>query len=229
MNCGIDGTPILFYARGSTPSDALRRPRKSKARTRKPDSPFAAVLEGVRAHSLTSATERQIAQTVRELFTTGKGFSGSELCVELTPNEYEELREYSRTQYGSPMAAAGVLDDAIDYSHVTYPQDLSNCRKCHNGGEDNPPADASNWKTRPTAKACDGCHDVFPDDHPAGNPTNNALCADGCHTPTNIEEVHKTINATPNNPDLPTGQRSITCWHYFVISVPHRSSICIKQ
>ena len=26
-----------------------------------------------------------------------------------------------------------VLDDGIDYSEVTYPQDLTNCRKCHDG------------------------------------------------------------------------------------------------
>jgi len=70
-NCGIDGRQVLFYARRSSPSLTLRRPRKSKAKTEKPASQFAAVLEGVRALGLASATERQIEQAVRELFPAG--------------------------------------------------------------------------------------------------------------------------------------------------------------
>jgi len=70
-NCGIDGTPILFYAQRSTPSVTLRRPRKAKPSSSKPSSRFAAVLDGVRSLGLASATDRQVGQAIRELFPTG--------------------------------------------------------------------------------------------------------------------------------------------------------------
>jgi len=104
-----------------------------------------------------------------------------------------------------------VLDDAIDYSEVTYPQDLENCRKCHNG-EDAATADGDNWKNVPSIVACGSCHtDVdFATgvNHGGGSQANNAMCAT-CH-PANgglagIEDSHTTANATPNNPNLPAG------------------------
>ena len=70
-NCGIDGTPILFYAQRPTPSVTARRPRKSKASSSKSTGRCPAILEGIRALGLASATDRQIGQAVRELFPTG--------------------------------------------------------------------------------------------------------------------------------------------------------------
>jgi OmcA/MtrC family decaheme c-type cytochrome len=52
-----------------------------------------------------------------------------------------------------------VLDDAIDYSEVTYPQDLTNCRKCHNAADEATP-DADNWKNMPSMTACGSCHEI---------------------------------------------------------------------
>jgi OmcA/MtrC family decaheme c-type cytochrome len=110
------------------------------------------------------------------------------------------------------------LDGGISYAELTYPQDLSNCRKCHNGGV---PAsvtttpDGDNWKDIPNRESCDGCHGVFnaPDDfdtyHTAANPgAGNAACA-GCHPPTQVEAHHITANATVHNPLLLANQREI--------------------
>jgi OmcA/MtrC family decaheme c-type cytochrome len=59
---------------------------------------------------------------------------------------------------------------------VTYPENIKNCAKCHNG--DDNMSDA--WKTNPTKLACTACHNVAADAHP-NDQADNTLCA-GCHT-----------------------------------------------
>ena len=92
-----------------------------------------------------------------------------------------------------------------DFAEVTYPQDLINCRKCHNGDDAGTPQ-GDNWKNKPSMEACGSCHrDV---DFAAGTghiaQTDNASCTT-CHSAENIETYHLTPNATMNNPNLPTG------------------------
>jgi OmcA/MtrC family decaheme c-type cytochrome len=112
-----------------------------------------------------------------------------------------------------------ILDNAISYEEVTYPQDLNNCRKCHDGGM---PAsvtvtsEGNNWRELPNRAACDGCHGVFnsPDDfdtyHTGAPPgAGNAACAN-CHPPTAIESHHLTANSTRHNPFLLANQRNIS-------------------
>ena len=70
-NCGIDGRPILFYARPSTASVRSHNRRKPKPSSSNPARRCSAVLEGVRVLGLASATERQVGQAVREMFPTG--------------------------------------------------------------------------------------------------------------------------------------------------------------
>ena len=102
-----------------------------------------------------------------------------------------------------------VLDDAIDYSHATYPQDVNNCRRCHDGENEATP-DGDDWMNVPHMEACTGCHDEVDfsgdGDHPAQ--ADNSSCA-GCHGAGAIEDVHMTANATPNNPFVPDGQHVI--------------------
>ena len=38
---------------------------------------------------------------------------------------------------------------------ITYPQDIRNCQKCHRA----PAAQAANWKTKPSRRSCNACHD----------------------------------------------------------------------
>jgi OmcA/MtrC family decaheme c-type cytochrome len=106
--------------------------------------------------------------------------------------------------------AFAILDDAVDYAEVTYPQDVRNCRKCHSGN-----TDSDNWMSVPTLAACSGCHEsnTFPGGpidfatgagHLGGIQTDNSGCA-GCHNPTQIVGYHVTDNATVNNPEVPAG------------------------
>ena len=67
-NCGVDGKPILFYARrlGASPT----KPKKAKApATANPQ--HADLLDGVRHLGLASVTAADIAKALKELFPSG--------------------------------------------------------------------------------------------------------------------------------------------------------------
>lgn len=68
-NSGIDGKPILFYARrlGSAPSRP--KPPKPKLETKRGD--VTALVEGLNALGLTSATAAQVQRVTQELFPKG--------------------------------------------------------------------------------------------------------------------------------------------------------------
>jgi OmcA/MtrC family decaheme c-type cytochrome len=94
--------------------------------------------------------------------------------------------------------SAKMVED-VDFTDVTYPQDLRNCAKCHAG------TDGTNWYTRPSREACATCHDINWDTgegHPAGPQATNFACA-GCHPPEDIQAYHQTEISTPNNPTVP--------------------------
>ena len=88
----------------------------------------------------------------------------------------------------------GFNNSEHDYSEVLYPQDILDCRKCHNGDDPATP-DGDDWKTVPSEAACSSCHPA-----PA-----NVLS----FTPDQIEAAHVTSNSTPNNPYLPPGVPNI--------------------
>jgi OmcA/MtrC family decaheme c-type cytochrome len=101
----------------------------------------------------------------------------------------------------------------LDASEVTYPQDILNCTKCHHGAA---AVNANNWQNQPSIEACGSCHRaggpgpaVDFSNHMGGAVT-NADCT-GCHNSSrtdkrNVEIAHRTINATTNNPNVPTGE-----------------------
>lgn len=108
-----------------------------------------------------------------------------------------------------------VLDDAIDYAEVTYPQDLRNCRKCHNANDAETPQ-GGNWETVQTANLCFlSCHTV-PESLLDRAPFHEAITGDcaACHNNDivpllKIDRIHTTANATENNPGLLEGERDI--------------------
>jgi hypothetical protein len=67
-NCGVDGKPILFYARrlGTAPT----KPKKAKAPTTT-NPQHTDMLEGVRSLGLASVTAADIAKALKELFPNG--------------------------------------------------------------------------------------------------------------------------------------------------------------
>ena len=58
-----------------------------------------------------------------------------------------------------PSVIAGgtfVINGVHDYSDLTFPQPISNCKVCH---VEAATSDGANWKNNPTRRACGACHD----------------------------------------------------------------------
>lgn len=72
-----------------------------------------------------------------------------------------------------------------DYSTVKWPQDTTNCTKCHDAADASTPQ-GGNWASAPTMQACGACHDTvdfaagIAGGHPGGVVTSNADCT-VCH------------------------------------------------
>ncbi len=97
-------------------------------------------------------------------------------------------------------------------NEMAYPQEVTNCRKCHKESAAAPQGD--NWKNNPSRLACGSCHDginwTTGSGHVGGPATSDALCY-VCHDPVSIDTLyHVTINATPNNPSVPAGATNFT-------------------
>ncbi len=115
--------------------------------------------------------------------------------------------------------AGGAAD--FNFPLMAYPQDRTNCRKCHTASAAAPQGD--NWKNKPSRMACGACHDGIDwatgtgttvngatTGHIGGRATSDALCTI-CHTAVDIDAIyHVTDNATPNNPNVPTGAVNFT-------------------
>ena len=68
QNCGIDGRPLLFYARRPTTAPPLRKPRKAAAAS---DDRHADLVDGLKGLGLAAATAAQVAEAVKELYPNG--------------------------------------------------------------------------------------------------------------------------------------------------------------
>lgn len=68
-NCGIDGKPVLFYARRITPS-VTRRPPKTKPPVQR-GGLLAEVADAVRSLGMTGVSDSQVATVVNELYPSG--------------------------------------------------------------------------------------------------------------------------------------------------------------
>jgi len=116
--------------------------------------------------------------------------------------------------------------DGVNFNDKVYTQDVTNCRKCHSGDTAAELAAApqgNNWKDKPSRLACGSCHDGInwttgggttvsgaTTGHVGGRATSDALCT-VCHDAVSIDTLyHVTINATPNNPNVPAGAANFT-------------------
>jgi hypothetical protein len=71
-NCGINGRPVLFYAKGHSLSVPSRPARPSKPKRQSSPKPDHAVLmDGLASLGLTSVTLPQIESAIRSLYPTG--------------------------------------------------------------------------------------------------------------------------------------------------------------
>jgi hypothetical protein len=68
-NCGIDGKPVLFYA--SRLPSSPRRPKPAKPKLEAKGKDVSALVDGLNALGLTTATAAQVERTTKELFPQG--------------------------------------------------------------------------------------------------------------------------------------------------------------
>ncbi len=122
---------------------------------------------------------------------------------------------------GGSYAIWGFGASKHDYSGVGYPSSVLegggvlNCRKCHTGDVPaaNKTAHGGNWQTVPTIGTCGACHDDVNFATGAGHGPSNLAQADnkgcvGCHPASQVRQMHRTNNPTPNNPDVGAGLAS---------------------
>ena len=67
-NCGIDGKPVLFYARRPVTTIAVRKPKKVAAAE---ERQHADLLDGLKGLGLVTVTAAQVAEAVKELYPQG--------------------------------------------------------------------------------------------------------------------------------------------------------------
>ncbi len=68
-NCGIDGKPVLFYARRATPAPTKPKLAKPKLEAKRGD--VLALIEGLNALGLTAATAAEVQRVTDELYPQG--------------------------------------------------------------------------------------------------------------------------------------------------------------
>ncbi len=108
------------------------------------------------------------------------------------------------------------------FNEVTYPQDVTNCTKCHDGSATSTAktAQGDNWKNVPSSLVCGACHDGIDfktglgtalgakgkvvGGHVGGAQATDASCK-VCHTSADIPVYHAGVNATPHNPTVQAG------------------------
>ncbi len=70
-NCGVNGKPVLFYARRLPTSTSAARSRKIKGGATPKADPHAGLLAGVKALGLKAVTAAQVLAAVAELYPHG--------------------------------------------------------------------------------------------------------------------------------------------------------------
>jgi len=154
----------------------------------------------------------------------GGGYTDTRMCVNCHSPLYADadmvaLKVDFTTMIHQIHSAINATDlvppGEFDWSEVTYPQDILNCAKCHQG------TDGDNWKNKPSRLACGSCHTsvnfATGENHVGGAWDNDAFCL-GCHTASDVSGYHTTTNKTPNNPATPAGAVEFT-YHIYGVTV----------
>lgn len=84
--------------------------------------------------------------------------SGNTLDFKVMIHKIHRGKSLPSVSGGGEYAIWGFRDTKHDYSKVVWPQDIRNCRTCHDETDPDTP-EAGNWMTMPTMEACGSCHD----------------------------------------------------------------------
>ena len=96
----------------------------------------------------------------------------------------------------------------VAFNHITYPQPMSNCAKCHSNGDNTPQGD--NWAKVPSRAVCSTCHgyvalsasaNAKPVVHVGGLATDDKKCS-LCHDAASMKLAHQTRSFDLEHKDL---------------------------
>lgn len=94
---------------------------------------------------------------------------------------------------GKPYQIIGNAQSLHDFSEVAFPQDVRNCKTCHEFGNQ---TQKDVWYTKPSRAACGSCHDdinwVTGENHAGKAQVDDAACA-SCHVPDSGQEFDASI------------------------------------
>jgi OmcA/MtrC family decaheme c-type cytochrome len=140
----------------------------------------------------------------------GSADANSENTVDMKVlvHRIHNARNLPSVEGGIPYKIWGFRNGEHDYSHVSYPQDMRNCTRCHAGQEDvdwaameglpEPravlTADGHNWANKPSAAACLSCHE----EEQAVVHVEEMLTCDVCHGdggPVSVRQRHRNLVA----------------------------------
>lgn len=113
---------------------------------------------------------------------------------------------------GNRLSKTGYNYAGVAFDKLGYPQDVANCRKCHEAGSS---LQGDNWNLKPSRQACGSCHDAVNFTtgvgHSGGNlaQATDANCTT-CHNAAAIKGYHMGVNKTPNNPETLAGLVNFT-------------------
>ncbi len=107
---------------------------------------------------------------------------------------------------GDPYFFVGYMDSRIDYSEVSYPWNMKDCAKCHQGTQ------GGRFITRPAQKPCSSCHDrtwfgpkgeapMGWHEH-SGGPRDDSECI-VCHGEDSLEPISKSHLTSLSDPNYP--------------------------
>lgn len=123
--------------------------------------------------------------------------SGNTLDETVMIHKIHRGADLPSVQAGGEYAIWGRSNTKNDYSGVVYPQDIRNCRGCHDETDSATPQ-AANWFAVPTIEACGSCHDDIDfstgENHANGVAAANAECA-VCHGSGELraDEAHRQL------------------------------------
>ncbi len=130
--------------------------------------------------------------------------SGTEMDFTVLIHKIHRGSGLPSVQAGGEYVVYGFGDSRHDYSHVKFPQDITNCTKCHAGTSTAGTASIApatlitnqgdNWAQVPTMAACGSCHDDVGFEQHFGGQADDSGCQ-SCHSVTgaagSIEHSHQ--------------------------------------
>lgn len=106
-----------------------------------------------------------------------------------------------------------------NFADLRFPQEVTNCAKCHTGDDAETP-EGDNWKNKPTMAACGACHSdvdfAVGTNHAGGAQESNENCTI-CHRPNGLSDIavvhaetERTLSATITAVDISDMDGSVT-------------------